>query len=300
MRFVQPAIVDVAGWGVYQRDSNGELERVHWESTWANKRFLVDRRKVERRRTANAATVERRKHDRRNDLRCELCLQVFASRAGALAHLPCRANQGLKHLGFYDFIRGIAERGAPSIAEADQLRKIMAASLSEDAYAKSCAERLLPSFSGKRGEERRKQYRMEWLASLLAFIRPNEINPNMLSGTDGREISRIAETFVRLPDGPQRKIIRQLFPSTIALEEIGKSGRLPARPISDKTRQALMETTDLTGKRRADALTHLEADYWSPKTPREAYDEDPVAFSRDLYRLKSSVIKKRRSFHGHM
>ncbi|MGH7773601.1 MAG: hypothetical protein ACREQA_15360 [Candidatus Binatia bacterium] len=176
----------------------------------------------------------------------------------------------------------------------------MAASLSEDAYLKSCKEYLFPRGSEQSGEEKRKQYRMEWLASLLGFIRPSEVNPSMLSRIDRREISRIAETFVRLPIGPQKKIIRQLLSRGVALEQVGKTGRIPARPISDKTRQALIQTADLTGKRRVDALTHLEADYWSPKTPREAYDEDPVAFSRDLYRLKSSVIKKRRSFHGHM
>ncbi len=287
-------LFDIYTYCIYERNSDGQLRHLPWDSTWENVRSTVERRKAERRKTSIAASEERRKCERRDGLRCEVCRRRFPEPSELYAHLPCRANQKRVDLGFRDFIEGLADRRGASIGETEQLRKIIAASLSEDAYLKSCKEYLFPRWPERPGEENRKQYRMEWLASLLTLIRPNEINANALSRIDRQEISRIAETFVRLPDGPQKKIIRQLCSPSIALEETAKSGRLPARPISDKTRRAFVLTADLTGKRRADALTQLEADHWAPRTPRETYDEDPERFSRDLYRLKSKIPRKPR------
>src|SRR6266481_3448524 len=87
-------------------------------------------------------------------------------------------------------------------------------------------------------DENLRVYRLAWLAALLSLIRPAQINLDLLTRIDREEISRIAETFIRVPDGPQRKIVGQFFLLSIRLEEIGKTGRMPKKPISDKTRTA--------------------------------------------------------------
>ena len=48
------------------------------------------------------------------------------------------------------------------------------------------------------------------------------------------------------------------------------------------------------GQQRAKAMTFLEADYWSPLTPLQAYESDPETFSRDLYDLKSCSSRNSR------
>jgi hypothetical protein len=126
----------------------------------------------------------------------------------------------------------------------------------------------------------------------LSLIRPTEINLDLLTRIDREQISRIAETFVRLPDGPQRKIVRQFFAFPVRLEEIGKTGRVPKKPISDKTRTAFVQTEGVRGQRRAHAMTTLGADYWSPLTALQAYQADDGRFSRDLHKLKSQIRRK--------
>jgi hypothetical protein len=126
----------------------------------------------------------------------------------------------------------------------------------------------------------------------LSLIRPTQISLDLLTRTDREEFSRIAETFIHVPDGPQRKIVGQFFALSVRLEEIGKTGRVPKKPISGKTRTAFEETMGMRGKRRANAMTTLGADYWLPLTPLQAYQGNASGFSRDLYTLGSRIRGK--------
>jgi hypothetical protein len=211
-----------------------------------------------------------------------------------VAHLPCKASHELARLGFWDFIAGIAQNGGPSTGQAEKLGNVILTSLSEDAYRLACGGHLFVPQRLVAKEEKLRAYRLAWLAALLSLIRPNEINPDLLTRTDREQISRVAETFIRVPDGPRRKIVRQFFASPIRLEEIGKMGRVPQKPISDKTRSAFLETQGTRGKRRARAMSILGADYWSPLTPLEAFQTDANGFSRDLYKLGARIGRKTR------
>jgi hypothetical protein len=212
-----------------------------------------------------------------------------------VAHLPCKASHELVRLGFWDFIAGIAQNGGPSTGEIEKLRKVILASLSEDAYRLACGGHLFVPQRLVAKEEKLRAYRFAWLAALLSLIRTNEINLDLLTRIDREQISRIAETFIRLPDGPQRRIIRQLFALSIRLEEIGKMGKVPEKPISEKTRSAFLETDGSRGERRARALSIFGADYWSPLTALEAYQKDSSGFSRDLYKLGRRIGRKTRT-----
>jgi len=195
-------------------------------------------------------------------------------------------------VGFWDFIAGIARNGGPSTGETERVRNIILASLSEDACRLACADRLFEPQRFVREDENLRAYRLAWLAALLSLIRPTEINLDLLTRIDREQIFRIAETFIRVPDGPQRKIVRQFFALSVRLEEIGKTGRVLKKPISDKTRTAFVETMGMRGQRRANAMTTLGADYWSPLTALQAYQADASGFSRDLYTLGSRIHGK--------
>jgi len=195
-------------------------------------------------------------------------------------------------LGFWVFIVGIARNGGPSAGEAEKVRKIILASISDDAHRLACSDHLFVPQRLVGQDENLRVYRLAWLAALLSLIRPAQINLDLLTRIDREEISRIAETFIRVPDGPQRKIVGQFFLLSIRLEEIGKTGRMPKKPISDKTRTAFAETEGMRGQRRANAMTTLGADYWSPLTALQAYQADDGRFSRDLHKLKSRIRRK--------
>jgi hypothetical protein len=182
--------------------------------------------------------------------------------------------------------------GGLSTGETERVRSIVLASLSEDAYHVACGERLFIPPRLVPEDEKLRAYRLAWLAELLSLIRHTEINLDLLNRIDREQISRIAETFIHVADGPRRKIVRQFFALSVRLEEIGKTGRVLKRPISDKTRMAFVETSDMRGKRRAIAMTTLEADYWSPLTALQAYQADANGFSRDLYTLGSRIRSK--------
>jgi hypothetical protein len=169
------------------------------------------------------------------------------------------------------------------------MRNIVLSSLSVDAYRRACADQLFVPQRLVSEEENLRTYRLAWVAALLSLIRPTQISLDLLTRTDREEFSRIAETFIHVPDGPQRKIVGQFFASSVRLEEIGKTGRVPKKPISDKTRIAFKETTGMRGQRRANAMTTLGADYWLPLTPLQAYQVDANGFSRDLYTLGSRI-----------
>jgi hypothetical protein len=195
-------------------------------------------------------------------------------------------------LGFWDFIAGIARNGGPSTGEAERVRNVILASLSEDAYRLACRDRLFEPQRLAGEEENLRAYRLAWLAALLSLIRPTEIDLDPLTRIDREQISRISETFIRVPDGPQRKIVGQFFALPVRLEEIGKTGRVPKKPISDKTRTAFVQTAGMRGQRRANAMTILGADYWSPLTALQAHQADDGKFSRDLHKLKSRIRRK--------
>jgi len=244
-----------------------------------------EKRKVQRRKNP----PERRDLRR---LRCDFCRKDFPGVPSLVDHLPCKASHELVRLGFWDFIAGIARNGGPSTGEAGRVRNITLASLSEDAYHRACRDHLFaPQRLVSEGENLR-TYRLAWLAALLSLIRPTQISFDLLTRTDREQISRIANTFIRVPEGPQRKIVGQFFALSVRLEEIGKTGRVLKKPISDKTRTAFVETEGTRGQRRANAMTTLGADYLSPLTALQAYEADASGFSRDLYTLRSRIRSK--------
>ena len=298
---------------IFERDKRGQLQRIKYSSEWKQtrkdpRRGPIDRRINPERRSLNAAVWEpirnarkeqRRKNapERRNlrRLTCEGCLKDFPDVPSLVEHLPCSASHELVLLGFWDFIARIKKNGGPSSGEIEKLRNVLFSSLSEDAYRIACAEDIFVPLRNVSEQENLRAYRVEWLAALLYLIRPNQINFGFVGRIDREEISRITETFNRVPEGPQKKIIRQLFVSSIKLEEIGKTGRVPAKPISGKTRTAILETEGIRGQRRARAMTTLGADYWSPLTPLQAYQMDATGFSRDLYTLGHRIHRKTRN-----
>ena len=227
-------------------------------------------------------------------LRCDFCRKDFSDVPSLVDHLPCKASHELVRQGFWEFIAGIARNGGPSTGEAERVRNITLASLSEDAYRRACSDQLFVPQRLVREEENLRTYRLAWLAALLSLIRPTQISLDLLTRIDREQISRIAETLIHVPDGPQRKIVGQFFALSVRLEEIGKTGRVPKKPISDKTRTAFVETIGMRGKRRANAMTTLGADYWSPLTAFQAYQADASGFSRDLYTLDSRIRSKTR------
>jgi hypothetical protein len=292
---------------IFERDKLGLLQRVKYSSEWKHIRQDPRRGSFEHRTTPEKRKLpesvcvpirEKRKEQRRKNsperrdlrrLRCDYCRKDFPDVPSLVDHLPCKASHELVRLGFWDFIAGIARNGGPSTGEAERVRKIILASLSEDAYRLACRDRLFEPQRLVTEEENLRAYRLAWLAALLFLIRPTEINLDPLTRIDREQIFRIAETFIRVPDGPQRKIVGQFFGLSIRLEEIGKTGRVPEKPISGKTRTAFVQTEGTRGQRRARAMTTLGADYWSPLTALQAYQADDVRFSRDLYKLKSRI-----------
>jgi hypothetical protein len=184
----------------------------------------------------------------------------------------------LVRLGFWDFITGIKKNGGPSNGETEKLRNVIHTSLSEDAYRLACGDRLFVPQRNVSEAENFRAYRLEWLRNIVV-PNPTQIDPDLLTRIDRQEFSRIAETLCRLPEGPQKRIVRQYFALSIRLEEMGRTGRVPEKPISSKTRTAFLETEGTRGKRRARAMTILGADYWSPLTPFEAYESDATGFS---------------------
>ena len=295
---------------IFERDKLGLLQRVNYSSEWKQIRRDPRRGSFEHRATPARRKLpeslcvpirEVRKEERRTNpperrdirrLSCDDCRKDFPDVPSLVAHLPCKASHELVRLGFWDFIVGIARNGGPSTGEAERLRNIILASLSEDAYRLACSDRLFVPQRLVGQDENLRVYRLAWLAALLSLIRPAQINLDLLTRIDREEISRIAETFIRVPDGPQRKIVGQFFLLSIRLEEIGKTGRMPKKPISDKTRTAFAETEGMRGQRRANAMTSLGADYWSPLTALQAYQADDGRFSRDLHKLKSRIRRK--------
>jgi len=295
---------------IFERDRLGLLQRVKYNSEWKQiwrdaRRGSFERRTTpERRKLPESVCVpirEKRKEQRRKNpperrdlrrLRCDDCRKDFPDVPALVAHLPCKASHQLVRLGFWDFIAGIARNGGPSAGETEKLRIIVLASVSDDAYRLACSDHLFAPHRFVGAEENLRAYRLAWLAGLFSLIRPTEINLDSLTRIDSEQISRIAETFIRVPDGPQRKIVGQFFALPVRLEEIGKTGRGPKKPISDKTRTAFVQTDGMRGQRRANAMTTLGADYWLPLTALQAYQADDVGFSRDLHKLKSRIRRK--------
>jgi hypothetical protein len=292
---------------IFEWDGLGRLQRVEYTSEWKQtqrdpRRGSIDRRITpERRKLPESVCVpvrEKRKEQRRKNpperrdfrrLRCDFCRKDFPDVPSLVDHLPCKAIHELVRLGFWDFVAGIARNGGPSSSEAKRMRNIVLASLSVDAYHRACSDQLFVPQRLVSVEENLRTYRLAWLAVLLSLIRPTQISLDLLTRTDREEFSRIAETFIHMPDGPQRKIVGQFFALSVRLEEIGKTGRVPKKPISDRTRTAFVETIGMRGQRRANAMTTLEADYWSPLTALQAYQANANGFSRDLYTLGSRI-----------
>jgi len=283
---------------IFERDKTEQLLRVKYGSEW--KRIRRDPRSNRDRRTLHESQCvpirdERENHTDRRDprrLTCGECGKDFPDVPSMAAHYPCKASHELVLLGFGDFLEGIRHNGGPSGGEIEKLRNIVLASLSEDAYVIACEEQLFPPQRLVGVDDNRRAYRLAWFAALLSLIRPNQITLDLLTRIDREEISRIIETFIRLPNGPQKRVVRQLFALSIRLEEIGKTGRVPEKPISGKTRTAFVETEGTRGERRARAMTMLGADHWSPLTPLQAYQADAIGFSRDLYTLGSRIQRK--------
>lgn len=295
---------------IFERDRLGLLQRVKYSSEW--KRIRRDPRRgsfehrttPEKRKLPESVCVpirEERKEQRRKNpperrdlrrVRCDDCRKDFPDIPSLVDHLPCKASHELVRLGFWDFVAGIARNGGPSTGEAERVRNIILASLSEEAHRLACIGRLFVSQRLVDEEANLRAYRLAWLAGLLSLIRPTEINLDSLTRIDREQISRIAETFIRVPDGPQRKIVGQFFALSVRLEEIGKTGRVPKKPISDKTRNAFVQTEGMRGQRRAKAMTTLGADYWWPLTALQAHQADDGRFSRDLHKLKSQIRRK--------
>jgi hypothetical protein len=283
---------------IFERDKAGQLLRVKYGSEW--KRIRRDpRSNLDRRRLHESMCVpirdERKNLTDRRDVRrltCGECRKDFPDVPSMADHYPCKASHELVLLGFGDFLEGIKHNGGPSDGETEKLRNIFLTSLSEDAYVIACGEQLFPPQRLISEDDNRRAYRLAWFASLLSLIRPTQINLDLLTRIDREEISRIVETFIRLPNGPQKRVVRQLFALSIRLEEIGKTGRVPEKPISGKTRTAFVETEGTRGERRARAMTVLGADHWSPLTPLQAYHADAIGFSRDLYTLGSRIQRR--------
>jgi len=292
---------------IFERDKFGHLQRIRYVSEW--KQIRRDQRQAsfehrttsERRKLPESLCVpirEKRKEQRRKNsperrdlrrLKCDDCREDFSDVPSFVDHLPCKVSHELVRLGLWDFIARIARNGGPSTGETEKLRIVVFTSLSHDAYRLACSDHLFVPQRLVTEEESLRAYRLAWLAALLSLIRPAQISLDLLTRTDREEVSRIAETFVRLPDGPQRKIVGQFFLLSIRVEEMGKTGRVPKKPISDKTRTAFEETMGIRGQRRANAMATLGADYWSPLTALQAYQTDASGFSRDLYTLGSRI-----------
>jgi len=283
---------------IFERDKAGQLLRVNYGSEW--KQIRRDRRSnLDRRTRPEFICVpirdERKNRKDRRDLHrltCGDCGKDFPDILSLIDHHPCKANHELVSLGFWDFLEGIRRNGGPSNGEIERLRNVVLTSLSEDAYVIACREQLFPPQRLVGDDDNRRAYRLAWFAALLSLIRSTQISLDLLTRIDREEISRIVETFIRLPNGPQKRIVRQLFALSIRLEEIGKTGRVPEKPVSGKTRTAFVETEGTRGERRARAMTILGADHWSPLTPLQAYHSDAIGFSRDLYTLGSRIQRK--------
>jgi len=283
---------------IFERDKAGQLLRVKYASEW--KQIRRDRRSnLERRTRPEFICVpirEKRKNlaDRRDPRRltCGDCGKEFPDVPSMADHHPCKASHELVLQGFWDFLEGIRQNGGPSNGEIERLRNVVLTSLSEDAYVIACREQLFPPQRLVAEDDNRRAYRLAWFAALLSLIRSTQINLDLLTRIDREEISRIVETFIRLPNGPQKRVVRQLFALSVRLEEIGKTGRVPEKPISGKTLTAFVETEGTRGERRARAMTILGADHWSPLTPLQAYYADAIGFSRDLYTLGSRIRRK--------
>jgi len=186
-----------------------------------------------------------------------------------------------------DLLRRGRRRRGLSPRQSDDVREVMRASLGHAAYGLAAKPLLVsPDYDD---DENFRQYQVHWLASMLADIRVGMLDPNRLSATDWEQLSRIVETFLRVPESPQRKIIRQFFSLRIPLREIAKTGKVGPAVHSDATRQGILETKFLRGRRLAEALTTLGVDHWSPLTPLQAYERDSAAFSRDVYTLRCNV-----------
>ena len=287
-------LLDDFGQCIFEWDKTGQLKRVQCDSEWQYTRR--DRRSnLERRRLTEHVCVSIRDKrgqalkDRRDQhrLTCADCMKDFPDILSMVDHHPCKASHELVLQGFWDFINGIGQNGGPSRGEAERVGRIILASPSGDAYRLVCTDRIFMPHRFLTDGEKLRDYRLAWLAAFLSLVRPSQIPLDSLTRIDRQEISRIAETFVRVPDGPRRIIVTQLFYRFMRLEEIGKTGRIPKKPISDKTRTAFLETEGRRGRQRAGPMTVLGADYWSPLTPLQAYESDPGRFSRDLYDLKS-------------
>jgi len=184
--------------------------------------------------------------------------------------------------------------GGVSPLQLEELQGIVYASLSHEAYSEAAKPLLVSAHSDWDEAADFRQYQVQWLASMLADFRVRGFDPEHLSATDWEELSRIVETFLGLPAGPQRNIIRQLLDVRIRLGEIAKTGKLPPAIHSDVTRDAILQTLSRRGRDAAEGLAYLGCDHWSPLTPLEAYEKDPAEFSRELYRLRRKIAPRRR------
>jgi len=220
---VTAKVIQDFGQCIYERDKLGQLQRINYGSEWKQiwrepRRGPIDRRlNLEKGRLNESACVplrdERREQRRKNAtdrrdprrLTCGGCLKDFPDVPSMVEHLPCKANHELVRLGFWDFITGIKKNGGPSNGETEKLRNVVGASLSEDAYRLACDDRLFVPQRSVSEAENFRAYRLEWLAALLSLIRPTQIDPDLLTRIERQELSRIAETLCRLPEGPQKK-----------------------------------------------------------------------------------------------
>jgi len=311
---------------VFKWEKAGELQPVPWESeskrvrpfreqrTPNNRKLQGDRRYRTDASCQPLKTFQdvrrgqrrdpNRWQEKRNPCWCDICrkdftvhddegaVELFASIKALAAHLPCRVNPKLVCESLYDLIADCRLRGGPGSPEVEFLRNVVTASLDEKAILQVSKYGYFERGSGKEKEEDYQRYRTVWFLCFLALVRPAEINPKMPSGQDRDEARRIQGVFSEAPEGPQKKIIRQLFAPNIQLAEIAKTGKVPPPVPSDKTIYAFAQTRHFKGRQRAEAMKTLGADHWFPKTPLQAYEDDPVQFSRDLYNLRA-VVKKR-------
>jgi hypothetical protein len=210
---------------LYTRDSRGRLIPVPWESEWEVQKTLNGRRtgKTDRREflsrlrpSVDDLRISPRRSllSRRSLLRCECCRKQFLDAPSVAAHWPCPDLRKLKVPGLSVRIELARKKDNVRTTEIDKVRDILLDSLSGQAY-QQCLKEFTPRplFQDPKLSyaDNLAHYCLYRFANFVDALRPGEIDWITPSFTDMRTAQRLMVLFLSLPDGPQRKVIRQLL-----------------------------------------------------------------------------------------
>jgi hypothetical protein len=310
-----PSLLDSFPYCIYARHSQGRLYPIPWESKWEVVRPFHERRKANTRKLQGdrryrseavcqpiqafqkARQCQRRNPNRwqekRNPLRCEICHTVFPDRESAWAHLPCRVNERRVREGFVDFLERLRavyrERRGISAIEAGELRKIVLASLSPEAYKNARQQRYFSPNSRLTDAENLRRFRTEWLAALLSHTRPGLFDPRLLSLSEWGTVRDVAERFLSAGEDGQRTIIPRLLDPDIPWRRIANIRGL-SRKSDVGTEAAVRATLHLHGLDLAKELDRL-------RLPVKDYENWEALFNRNRKAFDNRVCRLRGKYH---